>query len=50
MAGAGLLQKGVERDALVVVERAEHLVLDLGQRELGLAEPGAACVRAISSR
>jgi hypothetical protein len=38
VAGGGALQEVVERDALVVVQRAEHLILDLGQRELGLAE------------
>ena len=34
----GELQELVERLALLVVERAEHVVLDEGQRELGLAE------------
>ena len=44
MAGGGPLQQVVERDALVVVERAQHLVLDLGERSLGLAEARGAGV------
>jgi hypothetical protein len=36
--GSGLLKQVVERLALAVIERAEHIVLDRRQRALGLGE------------
>ena len=44
MARGGPLQEVVERDPLLGVECAEHLVLELRERGLGLAEPRGAGV------